>query len=275
MFARFEKSPFDIPDLKHANIEKAVKAATMSGTSPAVLPAQLQSVTDQGFSIQNCASIITHILRLIDDFGSHTTPVYKSLCVLIACMNSQYGDRFARVARVLIPEIQTILCLSFGTVCADHRDQIHAMGDAIYRYLMFDAPLPDVESFGTDWQRLTHRIAPPPEADPRTAEPPSPEAADVADESFDSEELSFDPRASPQTRKISAINSVSSAPISPKRRREPEAVEPEAVEPPDLDAPLEEPGPPQPIRKTVKDLIPLPSLFLIHGTCYDDSFDTC
>jgi hypothetical protein len=51
----------------------------------------LSGVTCYGFSIQNCAAIITHILCLIDDFGSHTMPVYKSLCVLIACVKSQYG----------------------------------------------------------------------------------------------------------------------------------------------------------------------------------------
>jgi hypothetical protein len=75
----------------------------------------LSGVTDQGFSIQNCAAIITHILRLIDDFGSHTMPVYKSLCVLNASV--KYVDRYASMMSILIPEILTILCLFFGTMC--------------------------------------------------------------------------------------------------------------------------------------------------------------
>jgi hypothetical protein len=80
--------------------------------------AHIQGVVEQRYSIQNCAIVITHLLRVIDAFASHTPPVSKSVYLLIACLKSHSSRIYVPVAGALKHEIRTILSLSFGDIAA-------------------------------------------------------------------------------------------------------------------------------------------------------------
>jgi hypothetical protein len=100
-------------------------------------------------------------MRIIDDFGSHTPPVYKALYILVSCLHSQWHDNFAAVCKVLLPEIQSILYLTFGAVSAPYRDRIHIMAATIFDHLVYGVELPDCEFYARGWKGNAHRPSPP------------------------------------------------------------------------------------------------------------------
>jgi hypothetical protein len=261
----FEKSPFQIPELKQPQIEKAVKLATTSDTDSSVNPAYIRVITGLCVNLQNCAFVISHLLQVIDDGGSHAPPVYKSLYLMIACLKSVNGHNFAQVARALIPEIETIMCLSFKSANTAYRDRVHAMADAIYRFLIFGVELPEPEQFGQSWVKVAHRIAPPPEEYgdlvPAQFKREAQSGLERKEDS-DEDELSFDPRAlkAKSSQEVVLLDFDDVVQVVQPR--------------------IEEALPPVPekkevLPKTVQDLLFVEKLRLITDICYDDTLEPC
>jgi hypothetical protein len=119
---RSRASPFDIPEFRTPGIEKTVKIALTSTTTPDIPLAQVQAVVNEGFSLQGCTMVIAHLLHFIDKCGSHALQVYKALSCLIACLTGSHSRLFLEAARLFVPEIGTILLLSFGAADAPSRD---------------------------------------------------------------------------------------------------------------------------------------------------------
>lgn len=157
-----EKSPFDIPELKNKNIEKIIKDSVTPSTF-SVQPQVISQLIAMGHSPLECAVIITQLLRVFDELGSHPGPVYKALIIMLSILRTGH-ENFIKVCRALVPEIQTVLYLSFGEKRVNFRDQIHLIAAAIYDFLMYEAPLPDVNNFDINTSKQLHRPAPPPEA---------------------------------------------------------------------------------------------------------------
>ena len=61
--------------------------------------------------------------------------------------------------------VQTVLYLSFDEIHPSFRDEIHLMASAIYDFLMYEVPLPEINEFNTQNCRRNkiHRPTPPPE----------------------------------------------------------------------------------------------------------------
>lgn len=190
MFGK-EKSAFDIPELKNPMIERVIKNAVQDSKSTYSVPTQiLNQISSMGSSYQACAIILTQILRVFDELGSHSSPVYKSLVIMISCLQGENKERFIQVGRALVPEIQTVLYLSFDEIHPAFRDEIHLMASAIYDFLMYEVPLPEINEFNTQnrIRNKVHRPTPPPEfyADVKLL---------VFGQETDEDELPFDPRA--------------------------------------------------------------------------------
>jgi hypothetical protein len=272
----FETSPFHIAELKNSSIEKEIKATVFSDHAREVPPNHLQGLVGQGVTLRTCASVFTHLFHAIDDCGSHPSPVYKSLMILIHCLLSPHSEEFIIVGQLLIPEIQTIMYLSFDDKSSPFRDRIHAMADAIYRFLIFGDKLPSPEEFGLNWSKIKHRIAPPPLVYPGFKPPKfggvsilTPPAAELEVED-DSEELSFDPRK--LERKLSNQDSwdlIQQGPASPVQTAS--VVEDETEPEPEPKQPVRE----EPVVKTVNDLLGITDLQLLTAFCFDDTFDAC
>ncbi|KAK8852462.1 hypothetical protein M9Y10_017438 [Tritrichomonas musculus] len=158
-----ERSPFDIPELRNQRIEKIIKEA-VSTQNLTVTPNTIQTLNSIGNNPLDCAVVITQLLREFDEHGSHPKPVYKALLIMFSLLKTN-NQNYIHVCRALVPEIQSILYLSFGDKRVLFRDQIHLMAAAIYDFLMYEAPLPDANSFGIEsyGNRQFHRPAPPPE----------------------------------------------------------------------------------------------------------------
>lgn len=158
-----ELSPFDIPELKNQRIEKIIKEA-VSTQNLTVQPNTIQTLIAIGNHPLDCAVVVTQLLREFDEHGSHPKPVYKALLIMFSLLKSG-NQNYIHVCRALVPEIQSCLYLSFGEKRVLFRDQIHLMAAAIYDFLMYEVPLPDVNSFGIEsyGNRQYHRPAPPPE----------------------------------------------------------------------------------------------------------------
>jgi hypothetical protein len=276
-------SPFQVPDLKRKDIEKLIRNATIKTLDLYVSPPVLQQIASFGFAIQNCAAVITNLLRVIDDYASHTHPVYKALYIMVYCLHSSHRDHFAAVCRALVPEIAAVLYLSFDANSAPFRDRIHCMASAICHMLMYDAPLPRPDAFGENWVKVTHRAAPPPETDRQTEVVSFVEAATDQPLSDENEELDFDPRALPPTlvRKLERITSTDDLLWEPTPSDETELV---MIETPPIVLPqapeLAPPQPPneddiQPGPKTAQDLLSLMQLMVIRRVRYDDDIESC
>lgn len=268
-----EKSAFDIPDLKQSSIEKLIKSATQGDNKNYMVPPQtLTQITDSGYTIPGCAVVITQLLRVFDELGSHPMPVYKALVIMLSCLKCNYRDKFIPVARSLVPEIQTVLYLSFGEIHPMLRDEIHLMAAAIYDFLMYDVPLPDIEDFSRA-RRVTHRPAPPPEeyenVQPVTFEeteapPPPPPPTPPKEEESDIE-LEFDPRARPPP----PPEPVYVPPPPPPVEEILDVKQPEPEPEPEPEPPKEE------IIKTEKDLLVIGELRKITKVQYDEAIDSC
>jgi hypothetical protein len=281
-------SPFQIPELKRKDIEKVIRNTTVKTLDVYVPASVLQQIAGYGFAIQNCAVVITNLLRIIDDYGSHTHPVYKALYILIYCFHSSYRDHFVMVGRTLVPEIASILYLSFDANSAPFRDRIHCMASAIWYMLMYNAPLPRPEDFGEHWVKVTHRPAPPPETY-QEAHVVSFVEAPPADKppSDDDTELDFDPRALTATmaRKLEPLpltDDVLSDEQPPAASDLPQqliTIEPEPVIAPPPQPEPEAPPPNEddilPVLKTGKDLLSLMQLMVIRRMRYDDDMESC
>jgi hypothetical protein len=114
-----------------------------------------------------------YLLRIIDELGSRAISVRHSLTVLAHCLRATRFPAFIPVARAFIPEIQTVLFLSFDEKSGFLRDRIHNLTRAIIDLLLYHIPLSDEPEL--------------PRSPPATKASPRP-----SDEEF---ELPFDPRA--------------------------------------------------------------------------------
>lgn len=135
------KSPYDVPHLKNPEISEVIRKA-ISGTNYIVQPTVLRELQKMSATVKNSAIILTQLCKVFDEFGSHPIPIYKALIILYSCLKGG-TDAFFKVARTLVPEIQTVLYLSFNHKRVTFREQIHKLARAIYEYLMYDVPLPD------------------------------------------------------------------------------------------------------------------------------------
>jgi hypothetical protein len=151
---RLPRTPFDIPELTTRALTKIIENAT-SGLSPEVSSEFQGQLTELGFSVRNAAMVVAGLLRLCDELGSHTPPVYKSLYLMVVFLHSTNSQYFKTAMKALLPEIETLCYLSFGTAEAPYRDRIHHMADAIYRSIAHDIVLPDAEAFGSRWRSIS------------------------------------------------------------------------------------------------------------------------
>ncbi|KAH0787235.1 hypothetical protein GPJ56_008746 [Histomonas meleagridis] len=238
------KSALDIPELKNNSITEAVKKAT-SGSQYRVPPHIISQINDLGTSTVNCAVIITSLLRVFDEFGSHPIPVYRALSILLMLLKSGRST-FVPVARALVPEIQTILYLSFGEKRVLFRDQIHLMATSIYYFLMYDAALPDISEIERNMNTSVKLHLPPPPVDSKSQIQPKLFKSDSnavikpeepEDDSEDDMDIPFEPKVF--------------RPPPPKQRAPvPMPIEPEVVK---LPEPEPEPEPKQPEPQEEED----------------------
>lgn len=247
MFGK-EKSVFDIPELKNPMLEKIIKNAVQDSKSTYSVPAQiLTQISNMGTSCQSCAIIMTMLLRVFDELGSHSSPVYKSLVIMIACLQGANKERFTQVGRALVPEIQTVLYLSFDEIHPAFRDEIHLMASAIYDFLVYEVPLPEINEFNTQnrIRNKVHRPTPPPEfyADVKQF---------VFGQEADDDELPFDPRAAkPKIQRVAP--SILPPPVAQEPPKEIEDMLDLRAPPP---KPVEQ-NPPEILDLTVKQTQPV------------------
>lgn len=173
------KSALDIPELKNSKIDEIIKRAT-SGNQLSIAPNVIYQINELGVNKVNCAIIVTNLLRVFDELGSHPVPVFRSLSILLALLKQGQRD-FVPVARALVPEIETVLHLTFKDRRAPLRPRIHAIAQDIYNFLMYDSQLPDIAKYtGGD------------DDDVRLAEAPA--GSDSSEEESDAD-IPFEPAA--------------------------------------------------------------------------------
>jgi hypothetical protein len=211
-------------------------------------------------------TIVIYLMRLIDEFGSHTPPVYKALYILVSCLHSQWHDNFAAVCKVLLPEVQSILFLSFGAKNAPYRDRIHHMAASIFDHLVYHVDLPDCEFYAGGWQINAHRPSPPSDTyagvepaqfvAPELTDIPAPPPADEDDQAdFAAKPAAVLPNPSVEFD-LMAVTTVSAS--SSKML--------------DDSPPIEEP---KEVGKTPADLIRVTRLKFITQLHFDDGFESC
>ena len=162
------KSALDIPELKNSKIDELIKKAT-SGNQLSVAPNLVYQINDLGVNVVNCAIIVTGLLRVFDEFGSHPIPVFRALSILLTLLKKGQHD-FVPVARALVPEIETVLHLTFNDKRTLLRPQIHSMAHDIYNFLMYDSQLPEISKYMNDTSAKMH-LTPPPVDNKSTFQP--------------------------------------------------------------------------------------------------------
>jgi hypothetical protein len=152
LFRRSATSPFAISVLKNHSISKIISIA-IDGLTPDVPQVAIDELETRGESLPDAAVIVSSLLNIIDEFGSHTPPVYKCLWVLISLMKSRQTTNFLRAGIALLPELESLRYLSFVRADAPYRNRIHAMARAVYNAMAFGVDLPDAEFYGAEWQK--------------------------------------------------------------------------------------------------------------------------
>lgn len=139
-----EKAPFGIPTLSNKEIKAEIKKV-ITTKSFIITPEEYNRILNHLTSPIESFRVITAMLMLIDEYATYSLPVFKTLAIF---MNGLHQNRFQFVyaAKVFIPEIRSLMLLSFNVANDMYRDQIHYMIQAIYNFLMYKAPLPTVEA---------------------------------------------------------------------------------------------------------------------------------
>jgi hypothetical protein len=266
---RGHRSQYDIPEIRVSSIERTLRNVTNGSSSPVISQRTLQSIREKGQSHQVCVTVVVYLMRIIDEFGSHTLPVYKALFLLVACLQSQWHDNFAAVCRVLLPEIQSILFLTFGTKSAPYRDRIHMMAASIFDHLVYKVELPDLEFYAGKWQFNAHRPSPPsdiyvgiePEqfVAPQVSDIPVPLLPTDEDDQGD---FASKPSASVAPNPSVEFDLMAVTPVSPSPSRI-------------LDDAPPAKEPPKEVGKTPDDLLRVTQLKFITQLHFDDGFESC
>ena len=276
-----EKSAFDISPLKDKDMAKLIQEATTktnSGRDLYVDQQYLHQVSSRCHDIRSCAVVITYLLRIFDELGSHPVPVYKALVIMYYLLKGG-NKNCILVCRAFVPEIESCLYLSFGEKNTDVsnkvmletlRTRIHLITSAIYDFLMYEAELPDIHSFDHLKGRV-HRPAPPPdESDPEPVgfmyeEPPPP--VEEEDDELDFE-VNHAPTSPPVVERYveppppppTIDDLVKMEPVPPPKAPTPPPPEPE----PEIEIP----------PKTEQDLQFIRALQFVSKTVYDDTIES-
>jgi hypothetical protein len=244
------KSPFNIQELRDGNIDKFVQSI-MSESTPIPVPAAARlTISGFGRTRESAFMTLARLVRNFDELGSHPRPVYKTLVLIVACLQGEYRHNFIPIARELAPEIQTVQYLTFEELYTPLRDEIHLMAGAIYEFLMFDTPLPEHD----DFSHTARRCCAPPEPEDSEFDgviftnpnaQPAPEPANPEED----EELDFDPLAGRKNKRKEAVETL---------------IDFEAFEEVQAASSLPQPGPtfhigsPEPVQVVVKSPSPPP-----------------
>ena len=147
-----EKAPFGVPKLYNSILRSSIKRI-VSSKSFIIPPDDLKSVFALNNSKRDAIKIVAAILTSIDENGSYSLPVLKALNILYSGLKTDVAF-LAEASKVFLPEIRTILFLSFNDKNDKYRDQIHRLVTVIYEFLAFNSPLPQTnDSVNTARQR--------------------------------------------------------------------------------------------------------------------------
>ena len=134
-----EKAPFGVQTLYNPSLKADIKKIIVSKTF-FVTPDELQKVMNYNVSLRESFRIATTILTLIDEYGSYSQHVMKCLFILQSQI-IQNRFEFASACRALLPEIRSIMFLSFNGKSDKYRDNVHNLVRSIYEFLAFGVPM--------------------------------------------------------------------------------------------------------------------------------------
>ena len=198
-----EKAPFGVPNLYNQNLRNDIKKIVTSKTY-LVTPDEFRKILAYNTSRRDSFRIITAILSAIDEHGTYSLPVLKALNILFVGLKENTNN-FVDAARSMIPEIRTILFLSFSDKSDPYREQVHALTQTIYEFLAYKVPLPQSSEATRPHRARSNSLAararvknppPPPQQQPQAPPPlpPKPEPFDFPKQEESDEELPFDLR---------------------------------------------------------------------------------
>lgn len=241
---RFSKSSYDIPESKGANVEALIKDAVL-GSNYIIPIDKLQAIINTAQTIPTAATLFLQLVKIFDTMGSHPIQVFKSLSIMSFCLRNN-PNLFSPIGRYFIPEIQTLLYLSFQDRNGTFRDSIHALSIAIYDNLMYKAELPENPDISQARPKRKYVD------DAPTSIPNAPLSSD-----FDSNENElpddFDPFKKvvlpPPTPLVYAEKELEPFPTPPKAMPEPESIPPPSEPEPE---PIPPPSKPEPEPLSLK-----------------------
>lgn len=107
-------------------------------------PALFYHLVDICQNSQNANKVMHNIINLIDDYCENPAKIHKAVNLLILLLKLS-EKTFPQAARNYLPEIQTLVHVSFDKPGAPHVNTIHKNANLIYLHLMKNQPLPDVK----------------------------------------------------------------------------------------------------------------------------------
>lgn len=130
-----DRAPFGVKSLYNANLKADIKKIITSKTY-FVTPDELKRIMNYNFSQREAFRIAATIMMLIDEYGSHSLYVLKCLFILQSQIIQNRND-FSNLCKSLLPEIRSVMFLSFNSKIDKYRDNIHNLARSIYEFLAY------------------------------------------------------------------------------------------------------------------------------------------
>lgn len=116
----------------------------LTGNSSEINPQYLYELQSYCQTKENANKIMDRLSRALDEFCDSPLPIFKALKLILLLLKLS-SQTFTPAARNYLPEIQTIVNVSFDKPAVPHVNTIHRYANIIYLHLSKNVPLPEMK----------------------------------------------------------------------------------------------------------------------------------
>lgn len=124
----------------NTKLEKSIKAI-LTNKSTALPPQFVDSLIALTTNSSQAQFIAKSFINILNEYGSHTYAVYKTLFLIQAILRSTNQSHFYAVITPYAHDIRLVQMLTFESRIQPLRGQIHSLSKSIYDNLVLQAPL--------------------------------------------------------------------------------------------------------------------------------------
>ena len=118
-----------------STLKTLIKQCIDDISSPSKCANTINTLLNSTETLDKCQFTITSIINTIDNFSHDSSIVFRCLKIIYVLINLSH-DKYIPILRHFIPDIETILLLSFNKSKSKHRNEVHILAKNIYMHLI-------------------------------------------------------------------------------------------------------------------------------------------